>query len=47
MIREDFKTEIVCILNNKLEYAKDDSDLLDLYWVIAEEICKYIDEEKK
>ena len=42
MNKEDIKTEIVCILNNKIKWEKDNSAGLDNYWKIAEEILKII-----
>ena len=38
MNKEDYKTEIVIILNNMLGYLNDDN--IDKYWEIAEEIVK-------
>lgn len=38
MNKEDYKTEIVIILNNMLGYLSDDN--IDKYWEIAEEIVK-------
>jgi len=40
---ENFKAEIVCILNNMIGYEEDDSKELENYWDIADKIVN-IDE---
>ena len=44
MKEEDIKAEIVCILNNQIGYKEDNSEELENYWVIAEEIFKLFEE---
>ena len=41
-LKEDLKTEIVCILNNKIKWEEDDSIGLDVYWRVAEDILKLL-----
>ncbi|MFA6023564.1 MAG: hypothetical protein WC781_05740 [Candidatus Pacearchaeota archaeon] len=42
MKKQDIKTEIVCILNNKLGYAKDNGEKLDKYLEVAKEITRIL-----
>lgn len=46
MKEEDIKSEIVCILNNRVGYEEDESEELDKYWDIAEEIMELFKNEK-
>lgn len=47
MNEEDFKTEIVCLLNNKIQYEEDESEGLNNYWEIAQDIINLMKNENE